>query len=67
MWLMRRSPIPGLVLADGWLAPFELEIKGRMRLFDSQMERICRRYGSLMQCAEGFRRMGFNRDSATGE
>ena len=64
---MRRSPIPGLVLADGWLAPFEHAIKGRMRLYDSQLERICRRHGSLMDFAGAYKRMGFNRDAATGE
>ncbi len=64
---MRRPPIPGLVLADGWLAPYEREITARMRLFDGQMERICRRYGSLLDCARGYERLGFNRDAATGE
>ena len=64
---MRRSPIPGLVLADGWLAPFEREIKGRMRLYDAQLERICRRHGSLMDFAHAYTRMGFNRDEVTGE
>ena len=64
---MRRAPIPGLVLADGWLAPYEREIKARMRLFDAQMQRICRRYGSLLECANAHTRMGFNRDAATGE
>ena len=64
---MRRSPIPGLVLADGWLAPFEREIKGRMRLYDAQLERICRRHGSLMDFAGAYERMGFNRDAETGE
>ncbi|MBR5185839.1 MAG: 1,4-alpha-glucan-branching enzyme, partial [Akkermansia sp.] len=64
---MRRSPIPGLVLADGWLAPFEREIKGRMRLYDAQVERICRRHGSLMAFAGAYARMGFNRDAETGE
>ncbi len=64
---MRRSPIPGLVLADGWLAPFEREIKGRMRLYDAQLERICRRHGSLMDFAHAYTRMGFNRNAATGE
>ena len=64
---MRRSPIPGLVLADGWLAPFEREIKGRMRLYDAQLERICRRHGSLMEFAGAYGRMGFNRDAETGE
>ncbi len=64
---MRRPPIPGLVLADGWLAPYEREITARMRLFDGQMERICRRYGSLMECARGYERLGFNRVGGTGE
>ena len=64
---MRRSPIPGLVLADGWLAPFEREIKGRMRLYDAQLERICRRHGSLMDFAHAYTRMGFTRDASTGE
>ena len=64
---MRRSPIPGLVLADGWLAPFEREIKGRMRLYDAQLERICRRHGSLMEFAHAYTRLGFNRDVETGE
>lgn len=64
---MRRPPIPGLVLADGWLAPYQREIQARMRLFDSQMERICRLYGSLLECANGFRRLGFNRDPETKE
>ena len=64
---MRRAPIPGLVLADGWLAPYEREIKGRMRLYDGRVESLCRRYGSLMECANGFARMGFNRDPESGE
>ncbi len=64
---MRRPPIPGLVLADGWLAPYEREITARMRLFDGQMERICRRWGSLMECARGYERLGFNRVEGTGE
>ena len=64
---MRRPPIPGLVLADGWLAPYEREIKARMRLYDGQLQRICRRYGSLLECANGHSRMGFIRDAATGE
>ena len=64
---MRRAAIPGLVLADGWLAPFEREIKGRMRLYDAQLERICRRHGSLMDFAQAYTRMGFNRDAVTGE
>ncbi len=64
---MRRPPIPGLVLADGWLAPYEREIKGRMRLYDGRLASIRRRYGSLLECANGFTRHGFNRDAATGE
>ena len=64
---MRRPPIPGLVLADGWLAPYEREIKGRMRLYDGRLQSLCRRYGSLLECANGFERLGFNRDAATGE
>ena len=63
---MRRVPIPGLVLADGWLAPYEREIRGRMRLYDGRLESICRRYGSLMECANGFTRLGFNRDPSDG-
>ena len=64
---MRRPPIPGLVLADGWLAPYEREIKARLRLYDSQMERLTRKYGSLPEGAHGYARMGFNRDATTGE
>lgn len=64
---MRRPPIPGLVLADGWLAPYEREIKGRMRLFDGRVQSLCRRYGSLLECANGFTRLGFNRDPRSGE
>ncbi len=64
---MRRPSIPGLVLADSWLAPFEREIKGRLRLFDSAMQRIRRKHGTLMDFAKGYERFGFNRDAATGE
>ena len=67
MGSMRRPSLPGLVLADGWLAPYQREIQARMRLYDGQVERICRRYGSLLECANGYRRMGFNKDAATGE
>ncbi len=38
-----------------------------MRLYDGRLESICRRYGSLLECANGFTRYGFNRDAATGE
>ena len=64
---MRRAPIPGLVLADSWLAPFERDIKGRLRLYDAAMERISRRSGDIVAFADGARRYGFNRDAQTGE
>lgn len=64
---MRRPSIPGLVLADGWLAPYQGEIQARMRLYDAQLQRICKRWGSLLDCANGFTRMGFNRVASTGE
>ena len=64
---MRRPPIPGLTLADSWLAPYEREIKARLRLYDSQMERLTRKWGSLEEGARGYARMGFNRDPQTGE
>ena len=64
---MRRPPIPGLVLADSWLAPYTQEIRTRLRLYDSQMERITRKWGSLKEAARGYERMGFNRDAQTGE
>ena len=64
---MRRPPIPGLVLADGWLTPYTQEIRTRLRLFDSRMEHISRRWGNLLEAAKGYTRMGFNRDSSTGE
>ena len=67
MGSMRRPPIPGIVLADGWLAPYAQEIRTRLRLYDSQMERIERRWGSLKEAAHGYARMGFNRDAQTGE
>ncbi len=38
-----------------------------MRLYDGRLASIRRRYGSLLECANGFARMGFNRDAATGE
>ena len=64
---MRRPFIPGLVLADGWLAPYQGEIQARLRLYDAQLQRICKRWGSLLDCANGFTRMGFNRVASTGE
>ena len=64
---MRRPSIPGLVLSDSWLAPFERDIKGRLRLFDAAMQRIRRKYGTLMEFAKGYERFGFNRDAETGE
>ena len=64
---MRRPPIPGLVLADGWLMPYAQEIRTRLRLYDNRMEQITRRWGSLAEAARGYERMGFNRDAATGE
>lgn len=64
---MRRPSLLGLVLADSWLAPFEREIKGRLRLFDAKREAILRKWGSLSVFAEGYARLGFNRDAATGE
>ena len=64
---MRRPTIPGLVLADGWLAPYQGEIQARLRLYDAQLQRICKRWGSLLDCANGFTRMGFNRVASTRE
>ncbi|MGN1309122.1 MAG: alpha amylase C-terminal domain-containing protein [Akkermansia sp.] len=59
---MRRPPILGLVLADGWLAPYEREIQARLRLYDSRVAQLTRRYGSPEECARGYTRMGFNRN-----
>ncbi len=64
---MRRPSLLGLILADSWLAPFEQEIKGRLRLFDAKREAIVRKWGSLRAFAAGYERLGFNRDAATGE
>ena len=64
---MRRPPIPGLVLADSWLTPYEQVIKMRLRLYDSRMENFARKYGSLEEAARGYVRMGIVRDRATGE
>ena len=65
--MMRRPPIPGLVLADSWLTPYESVIKTRLRLYDSRMEDFARKYGSLEEAARGYERMGIVRDTATGE
>ena len=64
---MRRPPIPGLVLEDGWLQPYAREIQARMKLFDMEWKRLRQRYGSLEKCALGYRRMGFNRSASTGD
>lgn len=64
---MRRPLIPGLVLADGWLAPYQREIKARLRLFDSQLERIEKRHGNLRNCGQLYKSMGFHRDPETRE
>ena len=65
--MMRRPPIPGIVLADNWLAPYEQVIKMRLRLYDSRMEDFARKYGSLEEAARGYERMGIVRDTSTGE
>lgn len=63
---MRRPPIPGLVMADGWLQPYSRQIRDRQRLFDLKMKRINQRAGSLEEYAHGYRYYGFNRDAETG-
>lgn len=64
---MRRPPIPGLVLGDGWLQPYTREIRTRMRLFDLAVARLTKKFGSLENCSRGFERMGFNRCPETSE
>ncbi|MEG0333265.1 MAG: alpha amylase C-terminal domain-containing protein [Akkermansia sp.] len=64
---MRRPPIPGLVMSDGWLTPYTRQIKDRQKMFDLRIKRIRKRYGSLSQCALGYRYFGFNRDEETKE
>ena len=64
--IMRRPPIPGLVMADGWLQPYSRQIRDRQRLFDLKMKRINQRAGSLEEYARGYRYYGFNRDAETG-
>ena len=49
--MMRRPPIPGLVMADGWLQPYSRQIRDRQRLFDLKMNRIHQRAGSLEEYA----------------
>ena len=48
---MRRPPIPGLVMADGWLQPYSRQIRDRQRLFDLKMQTINQRAGSLEEYA----------------
>ena len=43
---MRRPPIPGLVMADGWLQPYARQIRDRQRLFDLKMKRNIQRSGT---------------------
>lgn len=64
---MRRPPIPGLVMADGWLQPYARQIRDRQRLFDLKIKQIKRNFGSLETCAQGYRYYGFNRHQETGE
>ncbi len=64
---MRRPPILGLILADGWLAPYERDIRARMRLFDSQLQRIRSQHGSLLAHAHAYKNMGIYRDEYSGE
>ena len=65
--VMRRPPIPGLVLADSWLEPYTREILARLRLYDSRVEALRKKHGSVMEAARGYARMGFNRDRKTRE
>lgn len=64
---MRRPPIPGLVLMDGWLAPYTRQIKDRQRMFDLRVKRIRRKYGDLRSCAEMYLYYGFSFDEESGE
>ena len=64
---MRRPPILGLVLADSWLAPYENELKARLRLYDSRAEVFAQRFGSLANAAKGYETMGFNHDPESGD
>ena len=64
---MRRPPILGLVLADSWLAPYENELKARLRLYDSRAEVFAQRFGSLANAAKGYEAMGFNHDPESGD
>lgn len=64
---MRRPPIPGLVMADGWLQPYARQIRDRQRLFDLKMKRLRQLYGSLEDCAAAYRYYGINRNQETGE
>ena len=45
----------------GW-PPYEREIQARLRLYDSRVAQLTRRYGSPEECARGYTRMGFNRN-----
>lgn len=63
---MRRPPIPGLVVADGWLAPYSRQIKERQRLYDWKLEHIRKSHGDLIKYSEAYLYYGINRDSETG-
>ncbi len=64
---MRRPSLSGLVLADSWLAPYAGAIDARLRLFDSQLAQLKRRFGSLRKAARLHEKMGIHRDAKTGE
>lgn len=60
--MKRRPPIPGLVMADGWLAPFTEAIRERLRLFDWRLAQIKKHYGSLEAIADSAHTMGIRFD-----
>lgn len=64
---MRRPPIPGLVMADNWLAPYSQQIRDRQRVFDWRLKRLRDKHGTLSKAGEGYKWFGFNRDTVTGE
>lgn len=59
---MRRPPIPGLVMADSWLAPFTKAILERQHLFDWRVKEIRNRFGSLDAVSQKYDYFGLNFD-----
>ena len=64
---MKEIPVPALVKEDPWLAPYTPALLRRIKFFEIQQKHLEKKYGSLQEVGQQYKKMGVFFDAETSE